>query len=70
MNVEVMHDGVIYFKIRHSLIDIRYFKSGILPRFVYKHKQSLNTVGVVLSLVQVSTLQVLGKVPCFGFLLT
>jgi hypothetical protein len=35
MNVEVVHVGVIHFKIRHSLIDIRYLKSGILPRFMY-----------------------------------
>jgi hypothetical protein len=35
MNVEVVHDGVIHFKFRHSLINIRYLKSGILPRFMY-----------------------------------
>jgi hypothetical protein len=34
-NLEVVHVGVIHFKIRRSLIDIRYLKSGILPRFVY-----------------------------------
>jgi hypothetical protein len=27
-NVEVVHVGVIHFKIRHSLIDIRYLKVG------------------------------------------
>jgi hypothetical protein len=40
-NVEVVHDGVIHFKIRHSLIDIRYLKSGILPRFMYSFLKAI-----------------------------
>jgi hypothetical protein len=35
MNVEVVHDGALHFKFRHSLIDIRHLKSGILTRFMY-----------------------------------
>jgi hypothetical protein len=31
-----VHVGVLHFIIQHSLIDIRYLKSGILPRFVLK----------------------------------
>jgi hypothetical protein len=35
MNVEVVHVVVLHFKIRRSLIDIRYSKNWILPRFMY-----------------------------------
>jgi hypothetical protein len=38
MNVEVVHDDVIHFKIRHSLSDIHYSKNGILPRFMYRSR--------------------------------
>jgi hypothetical protein len=30
MNVEVVHVGVIHFIIQNSLIDVRYFKSGVI----------------------------------------
>jgi hypothetical protein len=38
LNVEVVHVGVIHFKIQNSLIDIRYFvvvKTAVLLRFKY-----------------------------------
>jgi hypothetical protein len=37
-NFEVYDADVQDFEIRHSLIDIRYSKSGILPHFVYMQK--------------------------------
>jgi hypothetical protein len=36
-----VYDGVIHFKIRHSLIDIRYFKTGLIP------KKAFFTEGVI-----------------------